>query len=129
MVVRQRSKGMRRSRPSGPRLRELTISSVGFSYAEVNVNLSAARRASPFLPMTRPPALGVLRENVSRSWGLASLMRCAERTTKKTSEHHCPLVYTMRERLTHDPESVQRRGLRNADFGLRIGEKNAAALS
>jgi hypothetical protein len=45
--------------------------------SEVYFYLSASC-ASPFFPMTRPLALRSLND-VSRGWGLASLMRCAER--------------------------------------------------
>lgn len=65
--------------------------------------------------MTRPPALGV-RTDVSRSWGIASLMRVAKRYSKKekTSEQHRPLV--MGKRLTQaQPDCLSAR-ITNAEL-------------
>src|ERR1043165_1084888 len=46
-VLLERSKNLRRPGPSGPDLRELTISSVGFSYSEVDCqSFSSAARES-----------------------------------------------------------------------------------
>src|SRR5947209_18344177 len=78
-VLHKISKNLRRARPLGLRLRELTISSVGFSYSEVDCQSFSDAARESFL--SQDSSSGSRRQPMCQpELGLASLMRCAERS-------------------------------------------------
>src|SRR5205085_11424579 len=81
-VLHKISKNLRRARPQDLRLRELTISSVGFSYSEVDCQSFSGAARESFLFQDSSSGSRRQTKYVSRRWGLASLMRCAERSPK-----------------------------------------------